>query len=204
MPRTVQTARASREPSLAYKLEGVRRKEEMVNSQPSQSSSGSESAEEEEVQRRILYEELFGEAPGEEEVHWESPLPGEEEVHCALGGYWEMSPCAQESQEDVEMLDGSFMQEGQGGAEDQESASNHKIPVKKTMKRSLRGASHPADEKKSFKERAAKPMRTASEYQCSVSGVTWHAPNKKKRAGHGKHGRRGYWEARVIRDAQRY
>ena len=192
MPRTVQTARASREPSLAHKLEGVGRKEEMVNSQPSQSSSGSESAEEEEVQRRILYEELFGE------------VPGEEEVHCALGGYWEMSPCAQESQEDVEMLDGSFMQEGQGGAEDQESASNHKIPVKKTMKRSLRGASHPADEKKSFKERAAKPMRTASEYQCSVSGVTWHAPNKKKRAGHGMHGRRGYWEARVFRDAQRY
>jgi hypothetical protein len=47
-------------------------------------------------------------------------------------------------------------------------------------------------------------MRTASEYQCLVSGVTWHAPNKKKRAGHGKHGRRGYWEARVFRDAQRY
>ena len=183
MPRTTQTARAGRDPSLAHKLEGVGRKEEMVNSQPSQSSSGSESAEEEEVQGRILFEQ---------------EVPGEEEVHCG------MSPCAQESQEEVEVLDGPFKQEGQGGAEDQESASNHKIPVKKTMKRSLRGASHPADEKKSFKERAAKPMRTASEYQCSVSGVTWHAPNKKKRAGHGKHGRRGYWEARVFRDAQRY
>jgi hypothetical protein len=194
MPRTTQTARAGRDPSLAHKLEGVSRKEGVVNSQSSQSSSVQfiVSAEEEEVQGRILFEQ---------------EVPGEEEVHCG------MSPCAQESQEEVEVLDGPFKQEGQGGAEDQESAFNHIIRVKKTMKRSHCGARRQADEKKSryfaakeraAKERAAKPMRTASEYQCSVSGVTWHAPNKKKRAGHGKHGRRGYWEARVIRDAQRY
>jgi hypothetical protein len=93
-----------------------------------------------------------------------------------------------------------FEHEGQGEAEVQESPSKLKSPSKQSRRRP-----RPSTRKSKQKEPATRRVQTPSEKQSRVCGVTWHAPSTKKvRKGHGKRGLHGYWESRILKDAQRY